>query len=83
MATALTTAITVGSTATQYALDRVAFDRDAASVTSVVQLLDGTGKVVRTVTTTEPLADAGITGADLSTLRSKIVTRLKALGVIN
>ena len=79
----LTTPIAVTPPATQYDFLQMIFDFNTDSISVMVTLLDAANKRVLTKTITKPFADWGITVPNLSVLDAKIVTVLKADGVIN
>jgi hypothetical protein len=79
----LTTPIVEGRQATDWELHSLSIDRDGGEITTVVRLLNASGEVIKTVTTTERAADAGLVASDLQSVRTKIIARLKVLGVIN
>lgn len=81
--TPLTTPIPLGRIATDWELLESDFDFDAAVVALTVQLVDADGATIQTTRVAEAFAVLGITVGDATSLRNKIVNRLRARGLIN
>jgi len=79
----LTTPITEGRTATQYQLQSVHLDLSSNTITVTVELRDAQGDVVSTKAKSATFASSSVQAVDLQALATKVVTYLKAQGVLN